>query len=132
MLKLKKNWYFLEYKGLNMIYFNCSKFGHTKENCKDNAGKGEVMKDHTLATTHEVTPKAHPLYGPWMQIPTRYKKNFTRGVPSKAGQFNGGSRFAVLEAQARKKNAEVVTECNEAAVEDQGKPPLCCRILDLL
>lgn len=63
-------WFNLEYQGLNMICFECGKFGLLKEECLK---RKEVRADTNLVTDSRQPPPItdEPIpYEPWMQVPS--------------------------------------------------------------
>lgn len=92
----------IEYEGLNLICFECGKFGHKKEACPQVLGGGDgqtvpVQKEGSPANME--APEA--AFGPWMIAKRPTRNTSKRPVPaagnarSDGGKHNG-TRFSAL------------------------------------
>lgn len=106
-LRLRKRLCRLEYEGLNLICFQCGRYGHNKEACnRDHNGQEIVDKDNlNVGNAGAANSKVNETtdFGPWMQVPmkTRGRKilNDARNKDNKNYSQNGnGSRFGVLNS----------------------------------
>ncbi|KAL4323145.1 hypothetical protein GQ457_11G004460 [Hibiscus cannabinus] len=91
----------LEYEGLHQICFHCGTYGHSKETCG-------VLLGADPSTGHDLGPEIkkpseNDLYGPWMTVDTRRRRNISYNHSNKATepkpQRNNvvmGSRFNAL------------------------------------
>lgn len=109
---IRKNnrWYKLEYEELNLVCFDCGRFGHTKEGCKGKKAdevipeNREEIRPETNSVKTTSNSQEVPEFGPWMLVSHSYKErknyNFT-GVKGKSSvmESKDGSRFGVLSEQ---------------------------------
>lgn len=79
-LQIEDQYFKLQYEGLNMICFECGRYGHVKENCdfkqvdSENASsEKQIDKNHSEREVQKESGKVDqepPSYGPWMQLLT--------------------------------------------------------------
>ncbi|KAK8666029.1 hypothetical protein V6N13_006182 [Hibiscus sabdariffa] len=85
----------IEYEGLPEICFKCGKYGHAKDVYGITSPATSVAEDNALRNLDE-------LYGPWMQVSNRKRRNgqsrkdLDNGSKDKAKSVNSGSRFSAL------------------------------------
>ncbi|XP_057444772.1 uncharacterized protein LOC130737018 [Lotus japonicus] len=86
----------IEYEGLNMICFECGKFGHKKETCPHQ--KGDTGAQNATEQNKEAQPTTQGEdFGPWMIVKRPSRTTARRPPPKPAGGKGGGTRFSVLE-----------------------------------
>ncbi|KAL4319850.1 hypothetical protein GQ457_18G018210 [Hibiscus cannabinus] len=91
----------IEYEGLPTICYSCGKYGHSKEICGI-----EKTLNQDEAKTIESTPEKDELYGPWMQVTNRRRRNTNSrkgnsvdammSTKQSLSSKHGGSRFSIL------------------------------------
>lgn len=123
----------VEYEGLPTICFSCGMYGHLKENCDRAKGRGNEERGQVSAKEGvEVgdgsgRKEGKDAFGPWMHVSRRNGKqpvpHETRKVAARPNldqtlvrpkqvpnSSHKGSRFSVLELEARGENVDQNTD----------------------
>ncbi|XP_057444629.1 uncharacterized protein LOC130736870 [Lotus japonicus] len=119
----------IEYEGLNMICFDCGKFGHKKEQCPLKTASVADAAPQLLASSGALDKEVED-FGPWM-IARKYSRSAPRksqavgrsattsGNRRQTGGTSTGTRFAVLENMVIDNNHDEIP-ANSAPVSMPG------------
>ncbi|KAI9092002.1 hypothetical protein K1719_027937 [Acacia pycnantha] len=116
-IKVDGKTYGVQYEGLPHICFECGRYGHMKDKCKEVAQVGARGLLHDQGSQSKVSVQSQPVipstktavdppsdlpsspFGSWMKVtyPKKgNKQNLGKDAQTKGLDFNGGSRYNVL------------------------------------
>ncbi|KAK3185110.1 hypothetical protein Dsin_028427 [Dipteronia sinensis] len=110
----------VEYESLGLICFNCGRYGHNKESCRE--GMVDDIADEMVETNEpcegNVKKEEHP-YGQWLIV--SYGKPNNKNIRGRNGQMNIGSNNISKRNDFNGKSGVNKSEASEPTDDKLGK-----------